>query len=105
VAVQISDEKLAIRSYLRTRTVNANEIRAITLQSKAMGQAGNHWIPRVDLTDANTVWITNFDCGPAAGPPKAGPAAAVGEIRALLSVKADDMRTPENPQSEGPASE
>lgn len=47
VGVQIRGEKLTIRSYLRTRTVGASEIRAITLQPKAISQGGATWISEV----------------------------------------------------------
>ena len=78
VGVKVSGEKLTIRSYLRSHTVSAGEISAITLQSKPMNpQDPNHWIPRIDLTDGSSFWITNFDCGPAGQPPKAELAATV----------------------------
>lgn len=87
VGVQISGEKLTIRSYLRTRTVNASEIRAITMQPKTISQGGATWIPRVDLTDGTSIWITSFECGPAAAPPKLERVATVDEVRKLLGVK------------------
>lgn len=87
VGVQVSGEKLTIRSYLRTRTVSASEIRAITLQPKAMGESGNIWIPRVDLIDGTSIWITSFECGAAARPPKLERVATLDELRKLLGVK------------------
>ena len=87
VGVQVSGEKLTIRSYLRTRTVDASEIRAITLQPKAISQGGNIWIPQVDLIDGTNIWITSFECGPAARPPKLERVATVDELRKLLRVQ------------------
>jgi hypothetical protein len=104
VGVKVSSEKLIIRSYLRSRIVSAGEISAIALQSKPMGEDGNHWIPRVDLIDGSSFWITNFDCGPAGQPPKAELAATVDEVRMLLGVKADDIRMSDSRQGGGPDS-
>jgi hypothetical protein len=87
VGVQVRGEKLTIRSYLRTRTVSASDIRAITLQPKTIGQSGNIWIPRVDLIDGTGIWITSFECGPAARPPKLERVATVDELRKLLGVQ------------------
>jgi hypothetical protein len=98
VAVEIGAGKMTIRSYFRTRTVNVGEIRAITLQSKSMGQAGNHWIPRVDLTDERSIWISNFDCGRADRPPRPYLAASFDEFRGVLGVGADDTGQPETYQ-------
>jgi hypothetical protein len=36
---------MTIRSWLRTRTVNVGEIRAISLQPKGMSGGVNQWIP------------------------------------------------------------
>lgn len=98
VAVQISAGKMTIRSYFFTRTVNVGEIRAITLRSKSMGQAGNHWIPRVDLTDGRSIWISNFDCGHANRPPRPYLAASFDEFRGILGVGADGTGQPETHQ-------
>lgn len=104
VGVQVRSQKLTIRNDLRSRTVEASDISAITLRSKSMGQAGEHWIPRVDLTDGNSFWITSFDCGPVARPPKTELAATVDEVRVLLGVKADDIRKSESRQPGGDGS-
>jgi hypothetical protein len=98
--VHIRGEKLTIRDEFRTRKVSAHEIRAITLQSKTMSAAGSHWVPRVDLIDGKSVWITNFDYGPADRPPPPELAVAVAEVRVLLGVRADDIPGPESPQPE-----
>jgi hypothetical protein len=90
VGVQVSGEKLTIRSYLRTRTVDASQIRAITLHPKAISQGGASWIPRVDLTDGTSIWITSLECGPAAQPPRLDRVATVGELRKLLRLESDE---------------
>jgi hypothetical protein len=92
VGVQVTGQKLTIRSYFRTRPVNASDIRAITLQPKEISQGGGAtWIPRVDLTDGTSVWITSFECGSALKPPKLDRVATVDELRKLLGIEeADD---------------
>jgi Septum formation len=91
VGVQVTGQKLTIRNYVRTRTVNASDIRAITLQPKEISQGGAVWIPRVDLTDGTSIWITSFECGPARRPPKLDRVATVDEVQKLLGLKkADD---------------
>jgi hypothetical protein len=105
VGVQISGAKLTIRNDYRTRTVVASEIRAITLEPYAFGEVAKCWVPRVELTDGSSVWIDNFDCGPARRPPRPELAATVDEVRMLLWVRADDVSTPESRQPGGAASE
>ncbi len=97
---QVSGHKLTIRNELRTYTVDAADIRAITLQPKCVGQGGTRWVARVELT-ANSIWIDNFDCGPAGKSPKPDRAAAVEEVRALLGVRADDIGQPGNQPQPG----
>jgi len=89
VGVQISAEKVTIRGYLRTRTVGASEILAVSLQPAA-GQSGPRWLPRVELADGQEFWIYSFDCGPASKPPKPKKAAVIEEVRALLGVESPD---------------
>jgi hypothetical protein len=89
--VQISAEKITIRGYFVTRTVNASEIHAITLQPKDNGEGQLRWIPRVGLTSGKGLWIASFDCGPARKPPKPELAATIEEVRTLLGVKAPDL--------------
>jgi hypothetical protein len=93
VGVLVTGEKLTIRSYLRTHTVDNSQIRAITLQPKVLGQGVPVWIPRVDLTDGTSIWITSFECGPAHRPPRLDRVATVDEIRGLLGVSADNIGT------------
>lgn len=95
VGVQISAGKVAIRNSWRTRTVDASEIRAITLRPHVIGE-GNRWVPRVELTGGREVWIENFDCGPEKRPAKPELVAAVGEVRALLRGRADNISPPES---------
>jgi hypothetical protein len=88
--VQITDGKMTIRNYGFTHTVDASEIRAITLRERSLGQSRYHWLARVELTDGNGIWIVNFDCGPSLARPNPNLVATVDEVRALLGVRADD---------------
>ena len=89
--IQVSDQKLTIRNELRTYTVAAADIRAITLQPKSVGEGGTRWVPRVELTAGKKMWIDNLECGPASKPPEPGRAAVVAEIRALLGLGDADL--------------
>jgi len=91
VGVHISSGKITTRGYLRTRTVSASEIRAITLQPHDNGEGRLRWIPRVELISGKSFWIYSFDCGPESKPPKPEKAAAIEEVCALLGVGADDV--------------
>jgi len=97
---QVSGHKLMIRNEIRTYTVDAADIRAITLQPKG-SQNGHYWVARVELTSGKGIWIDNFDCGPAGNPPKPDRAAAVEEVRVLLGVRADDRGQEGNPPQPG----
>jgi hypothetical protein len=88
---------MTYRGYFRTRTVDASEIRAITLQPKNDGN-GDRWIPRVELTGGKGFWIQGFDCGPARKPPKPHQAARLNAVRALLKVRTDEISQPETSQ-------
>lgn len=91
---RVNGGRLTIRNELRTYTVDAADIDAISLQPKS-NPNGDHWVARVELTSGKSIWIDNFDCGSTGKPPKPGGAAAVEEIRALLRVRADGIRQPE----------
>jgi hypothetical protein len=92
--VQITDRKMTIRNYVFTYTVDASEIRAITLRERSMGQSRYDWIPRIELTNGNAIWIATFDCGSSGMPPKSDLVATIDEVRALLGV-VDDTGVPE----------
>lgn len=87
---QVSGQKLTIRNTLRTYTVDASDIRAITLQEKG-GEGGTNWLARVELTAGKNIWIDNLDCGRAIDPPIPERAAVVDEIRALLGLGDADL--------------
>jgi hypothetical protein len=91
--VQVSGQKLTIRNDLRTYTVDAADIRAITLQPKrpANKDWGPYWATRVELTNGKSIWIGNFDCGPAGRPPRPERVAIVEEVRALLGLRDADF--------------
>lgn len=93
MGVQVSSEKLTIRNAYRTYTIDASSIRAIILQPHAKVNGSGRWLPWVILTNRAGVWIDNFDCGPASGPPRPGPAAIVEEVRMLLGLRSDDLAT------------
>ena len=100
---KVSGHKLMIRNELLTYTVDAADIRAITLQPKSSSN-GDYWVARVELTSGKSMWIDNFDCGPAGKPPKPDRAAAIEEVRALLGVRADDIRQPGSQLSDAASS-
>jgi hypothetical protein len=85
VGAQVSGGKLIIRNEFRTRTVDAGDIRAITLQPKNF-EGGAIWVAQVELADGRRIWIDDFACGRASKPPKPDRAAAVEEVRMLLGV-------------------
>jgi hypothetical protein len=91
---QVSGHTLTIRNELRTYTVDASDIRAITLQPKSSGEGGPRWVARVELTSGKSIWIDNFECGPARKPPIPDRAAAVQAVRALVGLEDTDL-TPE----------
>ena len=97
---KVSGRKLTIRNELRTYTADACEIRAITLQPKSSSN-GDYWVARVELTSGKSIWIDNFDCGPAGKPPKPDRMAAVEEVRVLLGVRTDNIQQPGNQSQPG----
>jgi hypothetical protein len=88
--VQVSGQKLTIRNEFRTSTVAAADIRAINLQPMDSPN-GPYWVPRVELTSGKSIWIDNFDCGPAGRPSRPDRAAIVEEVRALLGLGDADL--------------
>lgn len=88
--VEVSGQKLAIRNEFRTTTVDAADIRAINLQPKGSPN-GPYWVPRVELTSGKSIWIDNFDCGPAGRPPRPERVAIAEEVRALLGLGNADL--------------
>jgi hypothetical protein len=90
VGVQISSEKMTIRGYFVTRTVNASEIRALSLQPKDNGEGQLRWIPQIELTSGKSFSIDSFDCGPARNPPRPEMSATIEDVRTLLGVKSPD---------------
>jgi hypothetical protein len=86
---EVSGHKLTIRNELRTYTVDAADIRAVTLQPRCLGEGGSRWVARVGLASGKSIWIDNFDCGPASKPPIPDRVAAVRAVRALLGLGGD----------------
>jgi hypothetical protein len=81
--------KLTIHNELRTRAVHASDIRAITLEPRAISDGPTRWIARVQLADGSRIWIDDFDCGPASKPTKPELAVTVDEVRMLLGGKGE----------------
>jgi hypothetical protein len=97
MGVRVRDGKLIIGAELRAQTVRAGDIHAITLEPKAINQAGfTRWVACVEVTDGKRIWIDNFDCGTTRRPPRPELAATVDEVRALLGVPADLTSMPES---------
>ena len=94
VGVQASAGKMTYRGYFWTRTVDASDIRAITLQPFTDGNR-EVWTPRVELTVGRSFWMPGASCGRTRNPPIPHRAATLDEIRALLGVRVDDARQPE----------
>jgi hypothetical protein len=88
--VQVSGQKLTIRNEFRTTTVDAADIGAINIQPKDSPN-GPDWVPRVELTSGKSIWIDNFDCGPAGRPPRPERVAIVEEVQALLGLADADF--------------
>lgn len=91
-AVRVKAGRVTIRGYLFTRTINAGDIRAITLQMtrRSVSEESPHWIPRIDLADGRSIWIFALDCGPSDRPPRPYRAASLDELRGILGVETDD---------------
>jgi hypothetical protein len=87
LGVQVSGDTLVIHNELFTRRVDAGDIRAITLEPKAVSQVATHWVARVELTSGKRIWIEEFDCGTASKPPNPERAAIVEQVRALLGLR------------------
>jgi hypothetical protein len=101
VGLQITAGKMTYRGYFWSRTVDAADIRAITLQPIDETGNGARWIPRVELTGGKGFWIRSLDLSRARKPPKPRLAAQLDDIRALLGITAEDMGRPENqPQAD-----
>jgi hypothetical protein len=94
LGVQVSGSKLTIRNETRTHVIDANDIRAITLEPRPGSGVTTQWKSQVILTNGSSVWIDDFECGPARRPPRPDLAATVEEVRLLLGVRADDISTP-----------
>lgn len=97
MGVRISSKKITVRGYLRTRTVHASDIWAVTLQP-LNSDSGPRWIPQVELTGGKSFRIYSLDFGSARKPPEPGVAATIEEIQVLLGV-ADGISPPATPQS------
>jgi len=85
LGVEISSGKMTVRNLWRTRVIGIGEICGIVLAVKSGHPGtGDRWVPRVDLTNADSIWIEGFECGFAASPPYPERAAAFDELRSLL---------------------
>jgi hypothetical protein len=86
--VQVRGSQLIIRNYFRTRTVNASEVRRITLARVYMDyfSYSYYWVPRVHLAGGGSIRLMALVTP---GSPRAAPhklATTVEEILSLLGV-------------------
>jgi hypothetical protein len=85
--VRVSAGRVSIRNDWRTRTVNIEEIRGITLEEKTIGTGdGQHisWVPRIRLASGKEIWLTGMSCGPTYDPPVAWRLASLDKFRSLI---------------------
>jgi hypothetical protein len=83
--VIVSDGKVTIRA-LRSRTIEASEIRAVTLRSKGVAQPV--WVPQVELANGKLIYLNALAGGSASEPPDPEQLATLDEFRALLGLRA-----------------
>lgn len=89
LGVEISSGKVTVRNLWRTRVIAIDEIHRIDLETRRGDHASPpHWVPRIDLTSGDSIWIDGFSCGIAHGPPDPEGLAALGELRALIGLQA-----------------
>jgi len=91
LGVRITAGNVIVRNLYRTRTVGRHEIRDITLESKGVMQEGGRtapfWVPRIWLTNGDSIWLLGLICGPAQRPPDPSRVAVLDELRALVGLQ------------------
>lgn len=93
LAVKISSGKMTVRNLWRTRVIAIDEIHRIDLATKRGDHASpTHWVPRIDLTNGDSIWIEGFSCGIAHGPPDPEGVAALGEFRSLIGLQPPKLK-------------
>jgi len=86
--VEISSGRMTVRNLWRTRVIAIDEIHRIDLATRRGDHASPlHWVPRIDLTNGDSLWIEGFSCGMAPGPPDPEGLAALGELRTLIGLQ------------------
>jgi hypothetical protein len=91
MGVRITAGNVIVRNLWRTRMIGRHEIRDITLEAKDVMQEGGRttpfWMPRIWLTNGDSIWLQGLTCGPAQRPPEPGRLAALDELRALVGLQ------------------
>jgi DivIVA domain-containing protein len=88
--VEISSGRVTISNFLRTRTVSIDEICEITLRSKFVPTADLYtefWVPWIELTSGDGIWIGRFVCGSASSAPMPERVAALDELRVRVGLR------------------
>ncbi len=69
LGVRVSAGSVIIRNLWRTRRIGMHEIRDITLETKDVRQEGGRstpfWMPRIWLTNGDSIWLQGLTCGAA----------------------------------------
>lgn len=86
-AVIVSNGIVTIRRALRSRTVNADEIRSVTLE-KVQREEFLFWIPMAELASGEFVSLNALGCGIASKPPKPARLAELNDFMALIGLGA-----------------
>jgi hypothetical protein len=82
--VRVSAGRVSIRTW-RTRTVDIEEIRDITLETRSNGQ-NSFWVPRMRLANGDDIWLTGLSCGSAFRPPVSWRLASLDKFQSLTGV-------------------
>jgi len=97
-AVIVSNGIVTIRRALRSRTVNAHEIRSVTLE-KVQREEFLFWIPMAELASGEFVWLNALGCGIASKPPKPERLAQLNDFMALIGLGAISQTGDAAPES------
>jgi hypothetical protein len=83
--VRVSAGRVSVRNLWRTRTVDIEEIRDITWETRNNGQ-NNFWVPRIRLANGDDIWLTGLSCGSASHPSVAWRLASFNKFQSLIGV-------------------
>jgi hypothetical protein len=86
--VAISPGRMTVRNLWRTRVIAIDEIHRIDLATRRGDHASPpHWVPRIDLTSGDSLWMDGLSCGTAHSPPDPEGLTALGELQALIGLQ------------------